>query len=652
MVKKIASLFVGIVFTFLVVHPAFAYYNNMPASVVVGQTDFTSTTGGTSQTKLNNSAIRGVFVDSHGRLIVADQNNHRVLIWNSVPTTNGAPADIELGQPDFNASTADNGGRSNITFNAPDDVFSTGDKLVVSEDGSSRVLIWNTFPTQNRQPADVVLGRTSFSDSTGNVCDNLHVGSVQGVSIFNNKLIVASRNQNRVLIWNSVPTTSSVAPDVVVGQADFTHCTALAAAANTLSDPRGVQVDSNGRLIVGDRGNRRILIWNSIPANSSANADIVIGQPDFVTGSATTANLNTVGSLIRLYSNGTRLFIPSFNRVSIYNSISGMNNPNADIVLGQTSFTASSANGGGSTSATGFNGNNAIFEYDNKLFVADESNARILIFNNVLTDPKIAINAPSLLTDSRLKVTGNIKVGERSRYSLQTLKSQINNEGLSDVTYRDGGRDDGLDSTVYEFYHEFSPWAGNGTKDTWQLNGYTLKFKVTNNNADEESLFYFYPFNLISANGNLFKFSAPKAHWQRLKDNLNSFVIKYKMANADWITLENGTKLTDSIFDSSTGQITIKTQKTLPLGVTSVKIVAKDNWGHEQLSSLFSLTPKSTLTPANLKQNLLVSEPTPTPDSVSTDPQPGESEAINKTSFIYQIFNSIKAFFLNILSKI
>ena len=33
--------------------------------------------------------------------MVADTDNNRVLIWNSIPTTNGANADLVLGQDNF-----------------------------------------------------------------------------------------------------------------------------------------------------------------------------------------------------------------------------------------------------------------------------------------------------------------------------------------------------------------------------------------------------------------------------------------------------------------------------------------------------------------------------------------------------------------------
>jgi hypothetical protein len=37
---------------------------------------------------------------------VTDLDNHRVLVFNSIPTSNGASADVVLGQPDFTTKTA------------------------------------------------------------------------------------------------------------------------------------------------------------------------------------------------------------------------------------------------------------------------------------------------------------------------------------------------------------------------------------------------------------------------------------------------------------------------------------------------------------------------------------------------------------------
>src|SRR5260221_14544868 len=98
----------------------------MPASVVIGQPDFVSHSANQG---LSNPTARtlsdtggnmgGIFVDSMGRLLVSDNANNRVLIWNSIPTTNGAAANLVLGQPDFSSSTLNNGGRSASSMNRP-----------------------------------------------------------------------------------------------------------------------------------------------------------------------------------------------------------------------------------------------------------------------------------------------------------------------------------------------------------------------------------------------------------------------------------------------------------------------------------------------------------------------------------------------------
>ena len=47
-------------------------------------------------------APRGVWTDGE-RVVVADTGNHRVLIWHSMPSADGAPADVVIGQPDFSS---------------------------------------------------------------------------------------------------------------------------------------------------------------------------------------------------------------------------------------------------------------------------------------------------------------------------------------------------------------------------------------------------------------------------------------------------------------------------------------------------------------------------------------------------------------------
>lgn len=651
MVKWIASLFVGLTLTLAFPKILFAYSNNMDASVVVGQVNFTENSAGISQTKM--TGISDAFVDPAGRLIYVNASENRVLIWNKIPTVNGEQADLVLGQVDFVSALANRGATADAnTLSGPTMAYSDGQKLFVADNSNRRVLIWNTFPTQNGQSANVVVGQATMS-ATSAVCGQSGFSSPWGVSAYNGKLIISNQSQDRVLIWNTIPTTNGAPADVVLGQSSFSTCTAATAAQNTIVTPRGVATDQYGRLFVSDSGAARVLIWNTIPTTNNANADVVVGQTNF-SGSSASYSASALGSTFarRVYSSGTRLYIPDGSRLLIYNSIPTSNGMAADIVLGQTNFTSSQADGGGSVSAHGLNGAVTAFEFANQLLVGDSSNNRLLIFNNIFSNPRLAINTPNVLTDSRMKITGSVKLSERTRYSLQNLKIQVNGEGYGDVTYKDGGRDDGENSTLYEFFHEFSPWSGNGTSDTWWPNGYTLKFKATNNNTDEDILFYFYPFKLTSASGSTFVFEAPKNHWQKLKDNLKSFEVKYqKSGSGFWSSLETGIGLTDSMFDNL-GKISIKTSKLIPTNATSVKIVAVDNWGHEQNSNVINLTASASTseTPKKINQNSFQQKSSPSPlvsivPDQSSTPTP---EVIKEAGFFRIIVNSIKAFFVNL----
>ena len=54
------------------------------ATFVLGQPDFTSNGSGTSASSFNDPIACTV---NNGKLYVVDYSNHRVLIWNSLPTS-------------------------------------------------------------------------------------------------------------------------------------------------------------------------------------------------------------------------------------------------------------------------------------------------------------------------------------------------------------------------------------------------------------------------------------------------------------------------------------------------------------------------------------------------------------------------------------
>ncbi|OGX04997.1 MAG: hypothetical protein A3G87_10375 [Omnitrophica bacterium RIFCSPLOWO2_12_FULL_50_11] len=257
------------------------------------------------------------------RLFVAEFSNHRVLIFNRIPTTNGAAADIVIGQPDMTSGAANQGGNPGPnTLRGPVGVWSDGNRLIIGESENHRILIFNRIPTANNASADVVIGQADFTTRTSGCAAN-KLGRAQGVFSDGKRLIAAEWNNARILIWNSVPTTSNVSADVVVGQKDFTSCAVNqggSAAANTFGINNFGPTIYAGRLFVPDRNNNRVLVWNRIPTENNTPADIVIGQPNFTTTSAgtTAAKLNAPRTV---FSDGKRLFITddSNSRVLIFN---------------------------------------------------------------------------------------------------------------------------------------------------------------------------------------------------------------------------------------------------------------------------------------------------------------------------------------------
>ncbi len=209
-------------------------------------------------TQTNFRGPQGVWIQN-GKLFVADTQNYRVLIWNSIPTSNNQPADLVLGQPNFTSGTqaACNPTQSgNYTaaaneFCNPVSVTSDGTHLFVSDLAFNRVLIWNSIPSSNDQPADVVVGQPNMTSAVANFSNALCGASASGTDFNGNPI--------------------------------YPPC------AKTLNYPRYALSDGT-RLFIADGGNDRVLIFNSIPTSNGAAADEVLGQPNFTSDVDTSAN--------------------------------------------------------------------------------------------------------------------------------------------------------------------------------------------------------------------------------------------------------------------------------------------------------------------------------------------------------------------------
>ncbi|WP_416391497.1 hypothetical protein NR756_01300 [Alloalcanivorax xenomutans] len=387
--------------------PKLKLSNFQPAAVVIGQADFAGirpNQNGAPDANTLQSLYGNPAVSDSGTLFIGDYGNHRVLAYNTIPTVNNAVADFVLGQPDF--TTTEPG-----TLDGPQQISIAGGKMTVADYDLDRVLIYNTVPAGAGAEPDIVVGQTDFS-SRETTCDAVHVTIPETVEITpNGKLVVTDSEHHRVLIWNGVPTSHGQPADLVLGQADFTHCQQNddnqdgerdeAPTARTLSFPAGLWTDGS-RLVVNDYENNRTLIWNTFPTSNFQPADVVLGQADFSSSmpndddqdgqtdeapSARTLNYPYDG----VDSNGRQLAIADSGnaRVLIWNSFPTANFQPADVVLGQSDFAHYAPNDDdqdgsmdSAASARVMISPTGVRFHQDKLLVSDEGANRVLVFQS------------------------------------------------------------------------------------------------------------------------------------------------------------------------------------------------------------------------------------------------------------------------------
>lgn len=315
------------------------------ATFVLGQEDFKKTE---FRVPSASSLRRPTAVASDGTVLaVADTDNNRVLIWRTIPHSMNAPADIVVGQADM---TGHRGKRppDNRSLLGPQGVWIQDGRLYVADTQNHRVLVWNRIPTENNAPADLVLGQASFDvavepdlTQTGLVPAAKPDNLLNPVSVTSDgvRLYVSDLGHNRVLIWNSIPTRNQQPADVVVGQPDMqstraNNVQALCAPVGrdeekdediypmrceaTLDFPRFALSDGR-RLFIADGGNDRVLIYNTIPLENGARADVVLGQQSFLFNQASNhfriASADALRTPSALAWDGTNLYVSDpFNR--------------------------------------------------------------------------------------------------------------------------------------------------------------------------------------------------------------------------------------------------------------------------------------------------------------------------------------------------
>jgi len=366
--------------SFAILQPESPFETFQAASLVIGQPDAESheiNRGGGSDA-VDAHGFRGpkdVAYEGRGGLWIADALNARVLYFGSSSPAPNEPAKLVIGNPDFKSVKV---AVSAETLAHPTAVATWKETLAVADEFAHRVLIWNELPTENGQPADVVVGQSSFTGSGfGSTATTLIYPA--DVAMPDGRLIVADEGNNRVLIWNEVPSDNG-APDM--------RTSSHGISASKLRLPTGVWSDGR-RLVVADRGNDRVLVWSSVPTSNGAPADFVLGASRLDEAADTASFWGGFGSPRDVVADDAHLFVLDAGRSRVlvfpFPDASGLD---PVVLLGQSAFdlfAPNDPNQDGESDGVASSRTLSSLPYglslvDGRLFLSDAANNRVLVF--------------------------------------------------------------------------------------------------------------------------------------------------------------------------------------------------------------------------------------------------------------------------------
>jgi sugar lactone lactonase YvrE len=352
------------------------------ANKVLGQTGFSGNTcnqGGNTPTAGTLCSPDGIAVDANGTLFVADEANNRVLVYfGAAGKSNGAPADLVLGQSTFSggAINGNAGGAgscpatippapSQCTLSEPAGLSVTpnGD-LLVADYGNNRVLLW---------PASL------FNPSNRTTC---------GSSCY----LAAIRS------WGQYGSFSTRGVDQAppAGYSAWPCPAPSPASACTLNTPTAAVADAHGNLFVADFGNLRVLEYDgalgtdSLLTSSRQAATLVYGScGSFTSGACSGVSAYSLSGPTELALDPAgNLWVPDnfANRITEYNSPATTSEDTSTLtravaVLGQRhSYSSTDANNGGVSAGSLAQPSGVAFDQSGNLYVADYLNNRVLEF--------------------------------------------------------------------------------------------------------------------------------------------------------------------------------------------------------------------------------------------------------------------------------
>ncbi len=260
--------------------------------------------------------------------------------------------------------------------------LTTNNRLYVSDTSNNRVLVYNLSTTGallDRIP-DYVLGQPHFSINSSNYSQSFLTPT--GLEVNGNTLFVSDTGHNRVLVFDVTTIANGESPTNVLGQPDISSPSS-ATTQSGLSSPYGLAYAAGTQyLYVAALGSNRVVVYDVASITDGENAINVLGQSTFTASTAATTQAGMNAPYGVAYDSAdSYLFVAQStgNRVTVYDVASIADGENAINVLGQATFTTSTV---GNTQ-TGMNAPRGI-TYDttsSTLFVAQTTGNRVTLYD-------------------------------------------------------------------------------------------------------------------------------------------------------------------------------------------------------------------------------------------------------------------------------
>lgn len=329
--------------------------------------------------------------------VVVEETNSRILLYPNLGRTDGLPAAV-IGQPNLHTTGCNSGGVSATSLCGPTAAMIDPDgNLWVADTGNNRVLQYphptlaydsNTQQYVASTTAVRVFGQNDFSTAAcgsgaGGLC------GPRGVAVDARQSLYVADSGNHRVVHHENPLADAVAERIYGGPS----CNAGGLSATSLCDPRGLAIDAAGNLIIADRGNHRVVIYDDV-FTQSGGADHVIGQPNATTaacGSGTTGLCHPTGVALDA---ALHLLVADTDNSRVVGFDDPRTDGVADRVLGQPDFTTTACRATAADSLCHPSG----VAYDTRrpaVLVADAGNQRVVEYDAPYCTRDFVLGGPS-----------------------------------------------------------------------------------------------------------------------------------------------------------------------------------------------------------------------------------------------------------------